>query len=86
MRQTERSRKEETEVSLKKWLPSDSFPPALGTSMSSNSLSRVRLFEMPGAIARHLCPRNFPGKNTGAGCRCLLQGIFSTQGSNPHLL
>ena len=29
---------------------------------------------------------NFPGKNTGAGCHFLLQGIFLTQGSNPHLL
>ena len=27
-----------------------------------------------------------PGKNTGVGCHALLQGIFSTQGSNPHLL
>ena len=27
-----------------------------------------------------------PGKNTGGGCRALLQGIFPTQGSNPHLL
>ena len=26
---------------------------------------------------------NFPGKNTGAGCHFLLQGIFLTQGSNP---
>ena len=24
-----------------------------------------------------------PGKNTGAGCHALLQGIFPTQGSNP---
>ena len=29
---------------------------------------------------------NFPGKNTGAGCHFLLQGIFLTQGSNSHLL
>ena len=29
---------------------------------------------------------DFPGKNTGVGCHALLQGIFSTQGSNPHLL
>ena len=28
----------------------------------------------------------FPGKNTGVGCRVLLQGIFLTQGSNLHLL
>ena len=27
-----------------------------------------------------------PGKNTGVGCRGLFQGIFLTQGSNPHLL
>ena len=29
---------------------------------------------------------DFPGKNTGVGCRALLQGIFLTQGSNPCLL
>ena len=29
---------------------------------------------------------NSPGKNTGVGCHALLQGIFLTQGSNPHLL
>ena len=33
-----------------------------------------------------LCPWDFPGKNTGGGCHFLLQGIFLTQGSNPHLL
>ena len=27
-----------------------------------------------------------PSKNTGMGCRALLQGIFLTQGSNTHLL
>ena len=26
-----------------------------------------------------------PGQNTGVGCSALLQGIFSTQGSNPSL-
>ena len=26
-----------------------------------------------------------PGKNTGVGCHALLQGIFPTQGPNPHL-
>ena len=30
--------------------------------------------------------RDFPGKNTGVGCHFLLQRIFATQGSNPHLL
>ena len=33
-----------------------------------------------------LRPRDFPGKNTGLGCHFLLQGIFPTQGWNPHLL
>ena len=33
-----------------------------------------------------LCPWNSPGKNTGVGCHFLLQGIFPTQGLNPHLL
>ena len=32
------------------------------------------------------CPWDAPGKNTGAGCHALLQGIFPTQGSNPYLL
>ena len=32
---------------------------------------------------RLLCPWNFSGKNAGAGCHFLLQGIFLTQGSNP---
>ena len=27
-----------------------------------------------------------PGKNTGVGCHALLQRIFPTQGSDPHLL
>ena len=32
------------------------------------------------------CPWDFPGKNTGVTCHTLLQGIFLTQGPNPHLL
>ena len=35
---------------------------------------------------RLLGPRNFSGKNAEASCHFLLQGIFTTQGSNPHLL
>ena len=31
-------------------------------------------------------PWDFPGKNIGMGCHFLLQGIFSTQRSNPFLL
>ena len=36
--------------------------------------------------ARLLCAWNFPGRNTGVGYNFLLQGIFLTQGLNPHLL
>ena len=36
--------------------------------------------------ARLLCPWDSLGKNTGAGCHFLLQGIFLTQGSNPGFL
>ena len=36
--------------------------------------------------SRLLCPWDFPSRNTGVGCYVLLQGIFLTQGLNPHLL
>ena len=35
---------------------------------------------------RLLCPWDSPGKNSGVGSQSLLQGTFSTQGSNPSLL
>ena len=35
---------------------------------------------------RLLCPWNSPGKNSEVGCHFLLQGIFPTQGLQPHLL
>ena len=38
------------------------------------------------ASTRLLCPWNSPGKNTGMGHHCLLQGSFLTQGSNLGLL
>ena len=34
---------------------------------------------------KFLHPWNFPGKSTGVGYHFLLQGIFPTQGLNPHL-
>ena len=36
-------------------------------------------------FTRLLCPWNFPGRNTGVGCHCLLQGIFLPQGSTLRL-
>ena len=37
-------------------------------------------------FAMLLSPWDTPGKDTGVGCHSLLQGIFPTQGSNPHFL
>ena len=45
----------------------------------------VQLFGIPWTT-RLLCLWDFPDKNTGMGCHVLLQGIFLTQGLNPHLL
>ena len=36
--------------------------------------------------ARFLCPWHFPGKTIGVSCHFLHQGIFPTQGLNPHIL
>ena len=48
--------------------------------------SHARLFAVLWTIA-HQAPLSMdsPGKNTGVGCRSLLQEIFTTQGSNPGL-
>ena len=46
-------------------------------------LSHVQLFVTSQTTAHQLLhPWDFPGKNTGAGCHLLLQGIFLTQVSN----
>ena len=50
-------------------------------SVVSNSLQPHGLYP-----ARLLCPSNFQGNDTGVGWHFLLQGIFSAQGVNPHLL
>ena len=49
--------------------------PSESCSVMSDSLTPQRLYS----------PWNSPGKNTGVGCHALLQGIFTTQGSNPGL-
>ena len=50
--------------------------------------SLSQLFVTPWTVlpASLLCPWNFLGKSTRVGCHALLQGIFLTQGSNPHFL
>ena len=50
-------------------------------------LTCVQLFTIPWTVARQApCPWNSPGKNPGVGCHFLFQGIFLTQGLNPHFL
>ena len=47
----------------------------------AQSLSHIWLFSTQWIVAaRLLCSWDSPGKNTGAGCHFLLQGIFLTQG------
>ena len=59
----------------------------LQNSLFSRTVVSVWLFATPWSVA-HQAPlsMDFSGKNTGGGCLFLLQGIFPTQGSNPHLL
>ena len=52
----------------------------LSHSVMSSSLQNSGLL-----TDRLLWPWDFPGKNTEVGCHFPLQGIFPTQGSNPHL-
>ena len=53
----------------------------LSRSVMSDS-SRLHNCSPPGSSAHG----DSPGKNTGVGCRALLQGTFPTQGSNQALL
>jgi len=43
---------------------------------------------LPNGTVAHQAPLSmgFSSKNTGVGCHALLQGTFTTQGLNPHLL
>ena len=58
-----------------------SYGAMLSHSVMSNSLRLIGLQH-----TRILSPWDFSGKNTGVGCHFLLQGIFPTPGSHPHLL
>ena len=51
--------------------------------MLQSCLTLCSLWTVP---TRLLYPWDSPGKNTGMGCHALLQGIFLTQGLNPHLV
>ena len=58
----------------------------MGVSLLRHSVLSGSLRPLGLWPARLLCPWDSPGKNAGAGCRALLQGIFLTQGSNLRLL
>ena len=47
--------------------------------------SHVQLFAVPWTVSLPGSSVHFPSKNTESGGHFLLQGIFLTQGSNPHL-
>ena len=51
-------------------------------SQSCPTLCNPMDYSLPGSFVHG----DSPVKNTGVGCQALLQGIFLTQGSNPHLL
>ena len=58
-------------------------------SVLSDSWRAHRLYSLPAhrlQPSRLLFPWSSPGKNTGVGCHCLLQGNFLTRGSNLGLL
>ena len=55
----------------------------LRAALASTQLLRVCVLS---CVQLFRAPWNFPGKNTGVGCRALLQRIFPPQGSNLHLL
>ena len=77
-----------------KWQPTQVFLP--GKSHGRRSISKkisvsrsvVPVFLRPHGLqpTRLLCPQDFPSKDTGVDWHFLLQGIFSTQGSNLGLL
>ena len=72
-----------SECLLISWLQS----PSAVTSVLSWFSWVVRLFATLCAVPCQapLSTEDFLGKNTGVGCHAHLQGIFPTQGSNPHL-
>ena len=66
----------ETEEGPRVWCMRAKVTSVVPSSLRPTALKPDRLF----------CPWNFLGKNTGVDCCALLQGIFLTQGLNPHLL
>ena len=66
-----------SEMSFKRFEVNQILKGSVSCSVMSGSLQPHGL--QPTTV---LCPRDFPGKNSGVGCHFLLHGIFPTQGSN----
>ena len=67
------------------WVWSLSWEDPLEEGMAVHS--SILAWRIPWTVAHHSSLHGVsPGKNTEVGCHALLQGIFSTQGSNPGLL
>ena len=60
--------------------------PYLWVHAKSLQLCSTLCDPMDCSLPRLLHPWDAPGKNTEVGLHALLQGIFPTQESNPHLL
>ena len=78
----------------RKWQPTPVFLPgesqgreAWWAAVYGVAQSRTQLKRLSSSSSSRLFYLwDFSGKNTGAGCHFLLQGIFPTQGLNPYLL
>ena len=57
----------------------------MSDSFATHGLPLLQSHGIPMELTRFLYPWDLPGKNTRLDCYFLLQGIFLTQGSNPHL-
>ena len=61
--------------------------PTMAPCCSLVSTSCLTLLRLHGLQpSRSFCPWDFPSKNARVSCHFLFQGVFPTQGSNPHLL
>ena len=95
-RQKEKGETEDEMVGRHHWLNGHEFEQILGDDEGQGNLVSMRLQRVGhdwGTEQQHglwpvrlLYAWDFPRKNSGVCCRILLQRIFPTQGSNPHLL
>ena len=90
LKKQERQTHTATRMSLKDTVSEIRLPQTLHDPMcvkSRHASMLSRFTATPQTIALQAClSTDPPGQKTGVGCHVLLQRIFLTQGSNPHLL